>query len=61
MNDLIIDMLNEGKEETVIIYHLFDNYNLTLQQARFELDKAKKWGSWYAHKSNKEEFINNIN
>lgn len=57
MNDKIIEMLNSGKEDAVIVYYLHDNHNLSLSQAREKLAEAKKWGAWYAHKSNKEMFI----
>lgn len=61
MNDKIIKMLNEGKEDAVIIYYIHDNSELSLTQAREKLAEAKKWGAWYAHKSNKEVFIENSN
>ena len=57
MNDKIIEMLNKGIEDAVIIYYIFDHSEMSLVQAREKLAEAKKWGAWYAHKSNKERFI----
>lgn len=58
VNDKIVSLLKEGKEDTVIIYHLVDNHAFTLSEARQELAKAKMWIGWYSHTSNKEKFIN---
>lgn len=57
MNDKIIEMLNSGKEDAVIIYYIHDNSNLSLNEAREKLSEAKKWGAWYTHTSNKEKTI----
>ncbi len=60
VNDEISALLKEGKEDTVIIYHLVDRHAFTLQEARKELSKAKSWIGWYSHKSNKESFIESL-
>lgn len=57
INEDISNMVNESKEDAVIIYYLHDHYNMTLSEARTKLKEAKMWMDWYAHKSNKERFI----
>jgi len=50
INKEVSDLVNGGKEDTVIIYHLHDRHNFTLEEARTELKKAKAWMGWYARK-----------
>ena len=58
LNEAISNMVNEGLEDAVIIYYIFDHSNLSLEESRKKLDEAKIWMKWYAHTSNKERFIN---
>jgi hypothetical protein len=54
INEVISDMVNAGKEDAVIIYHLHDHFNLTLVEARAKLAEAKLWMGWYARKDVKD-------
>lgn len=57
MNNKISDMVNEGREDAVIINYIADHSDMSLNQAREKLAEAKKLMAWYAHISNKEAFI----
>lgn len=48
INEIISDMVNAGKADTVIIYHLHNRFNLTLKEAEAKLLEAKLWMGWYA-------------
>lgn len=48
INGEVSDLVNAGKEDAVIIYHLADAHGYTLPEARLELKKAKLWMGWYA-------------
>lgn len=48
INDEISDLVNVGKEDAVIIYHLEGKHGFTIAEARKELSKAKAWMGWYA-------------
>lgn len=54
INEDISNMVNAGKEDAVIIYHLHDHFNLTLVEARTKLAEAKLWMGWYARKDVKD-------
>jgi len=54
INEEISNLINNGKEDTVIIYHLYDHFSMSLSEATAKLKEAKLWMGWYARKDVKD-------
>lgn len=60
MNDKIAEMINEGKEDAVIVYYIHDHSTLSLSEATAKLKEAKMWMAWHGTVTNrtKKDLLN---